>query len=72
MNNSTHKKHKLIKRLLPLYLAAFFNGLIFWYAIEKLFMTKIGFDTQSITYAAAISTIATLIFETPLGVLADR
>jgi hypothetical protein len=34
----------LHSRFRPLYVAAFFQGLVFWYPIEKLFMSTIGFN----------------------------
>jgi len=60
------------RRLLPLYIAAFLQGVPFWYAIEKLFMIDIGFNTASIGVMVAIMSIVMLAIETPSGVLADR
>lgn len=60
------------RRLLPLYIASFLQGIPFWYAIEKLFMIGIGFNTASIGLMVAIMSIVMLIVETPSGVLADR
>lgn len=57
---------------MPLYVASFFSGLIFWYAVEKVFMTQIGFSNSGIILAMMIMTVGTLIFEMPSGVLADR
>jgi MFS family permease len=66
-------KTKLTKRFLPLYIAAFFQGLVFWYSIEKLFMSNtLGFKPQGIAVATIFVVVATLIFEIPAGVLADR
>ena len=66
-------KSKLNKRFFPLYIAAFFQGLVFWYSIEKLFMTNtLGFKPQGIAVATIFVVVATLIFEIPAGVLADR
>lgn len=66
------KLSKVGKRLLPLYVAAFFQGLPFWYAIEKLFMVEIGFNTATIGIMVAITSIVMLAVETPSGILADR
>ena len=69
------KKRKLSsvsKRLLPLYAAAFFQGLPFWYAVEKLFMVEIGFNTATIGVMLAVTSIVMLVVETPSGILADR
>ena len=63
---------KTNRRLLPLYIAAFFQGIPFWYAIEKLFMLDIGFNTASIGLMVAVMSIAMLAIETPSGILADR
>lgn len=59
-------------RLSPLYVAIFLQGLPFWYATEKLFMTEIGFSIESIGLSVAVMSIVMLIMETPSGVLADR
>lgn len=61
-----------MKRLLPLYVAIFFQGFVLWYAIEKLFMRQIGFDDASIGVMVAILSAVMLIVETPSGILADR
>lgn len=63
---------KLLLRLSPLYIAAFFQAFNLWYAIEKLFMSGIGFDDAAIALAVALFTIVTLLVETPSGILADR
>lgn len=60
------------RRLLPLYIAAFLQGVPFWYAIEKLFMLDIGFNTASIGMMVAIMSAVMLAVETPSGILADR
>lgn len=67
------KNHSpLTRRFLPLYAAAFFQGLVFWYAIEKLFMTSIGFDGITIGLGIAVYSVVVLLSEIPLGILADR
>lgn len=60
------------RRLLPLYAAAFLQGIPFWYATEKIFMLGIGFNTATIGLMVAIMSVAMLIVETPSGILADR
>ena len=60
------------RRLMPLYIAAFFQGIPFWYAIEKIFMLGIGFNTATIGLMVAIMSIVMLAVETPSGILADR
>jgi len=60
------------RRLMPLYIAAFLQGIPFWYATEKLFMLGIGFNTATIGVMVVIMSIVMLVVETPSGVLADR
>jgi MFS family permease len=62
----------LSKRFRPLYVAAFLQGIIFWYSIEKLFMQGIGFDAKKIASAIIILNIVNIAANTPIGVLADR
>jgi len=63
---------KLNKRLLPLYIGMFLQGLVFWYATEKLFMYGIGFDANTIAISVAIYSVSALLTEIPSGILADR
>jgi predicted MFS family arabinose efflux permease len=60
------------RRLMPLYISSFLQSLPFWYAIEKLFMTSIGFDIAAIGMMVAVMTTVSLLVETPSGILADR
>lgn len=69
---SVRVKDPIIRRLIPLYGAAFLQGLILWYAIEKLFMTGIGFTDATIGLMVAAYSAMMLLFETPSGILADR
>lgn len=70
---STHTTdHALLKRLMPLYGLSFFQGLIFWYAVEKVFMTSIGFSPVMITASVVLMTVTSFIVEVPSGILADR
>lgn len=62
----------LYRRLLPLYIAVFFQGFVFWYTVEKLFMRSIGFDDAGIGNMIAAYSVVMLLVETPSGVLADR
>lgn len=62
----------LNKRLLPLYIAVFFQGFTLWYAIEKLFMHQIGFNDAGIGVMVAAYCVIVLAVETPSGILADR
>lgn len=63
---------RLVKRLAPLYVAAFFHAFVLWYAVEKLFMRSIGFDDAGISFMVAAYSTLMLIAETPSGILADR
>jgi MFS family permease len=56
----------------PFYIALALEGLIFWYAIEKVFMRRIGFSDSDITLAIALMSAITLLTEIPFGILADR
>lgn len=64
--------HRLTQRLLPLYIAAFLQSCVFWYSIEKLFMTSIGFTPLTIALMATAYSIVILGIETPSGIIADR
>lgn len=72
MSESLEINTRLRIRLTPLYFAAFFQGFVLWYAIEKLFMRGIGFDDAAIGLMAAAYTVIMLVTETPSGILADR
>lgn len=60
------------KRLLPLYITAFFQNFVLWYTIEKLFMQGIGFDSFGIGFMVALYSFVMLVVEVPSGILADR
>jgi MFS family permease len=62
----------LQKRLRPLHLASFLQGLVFWVPVEKLFMDEIGFDAASVGLMAAAYAAVVPILEIPSGILADR
>jgi MFS family permease len=62
----------LTKRLAPLYIAAFLQGFVLWYPIEKLFMRHIGFDDAGIGLMIAVYSTVMLVTATPTGILADR
>jgi MFS family permease len=62
----------LSRRLLPLQIAIGLQGLILWVPVEKLFMSKIGFDAGSVAVMAAAYAVVVPLFEVPSGILADR
>lgn len=64
--------NSLQRRLRPLYLAAFLQGLLFWIPVEKLFMYEIGFGAASIGLMAAAYAAVVPVLEVPSGILADR
>jgi MFS family permease len=67
-----HQVGSLTRRLLPLQLAAFLQGVGFWVPVEKLFMTEIGFDAATIGLMAAAYAAVVPLVEVISGVLADR
>lgn len=69
----TEKQMKALnKRLVPLYVSAFFHSFVLWYTIEKLFMRSIGFDNTDIGFMVALYSVVMLTVEIPSGILADR
>lgn len=66
------KRSALIRRLLPVFLAKFFRNLVFWYGIEKLFMTTIGYNDVTIGMMAAVYSAISILADAPSGILADR
>lgn len=65
-------KTKLDTRLRPLYGAAFLQGFVFWYAIEKIFMKSIGIDDAGIALIIIVFTAVMTVANLPFGILADR
>ncbi len=55
-----------------IYLYSFCEGLVFWYAIEKLFQQGIGFSMATIVTVGLIVQAGKMVFEIPSSVLADR
>lgn len=55
-----------------LYLSNFLTGLVFWYAVEKLFMYSIGITPFGVSVNAVVLVIVTSLFDVPFGALADR
>lgn len=60
------------KRLRPYYISRLLEGVIFWFAIEKLFMQQLGFTNAGIGLVIVMMTAMTLLSEVPLGIIADR
>lgn len=59
-------------RIHKLYLSNFLTGLVFWYGIEKLFMSSIGINAIGVGIATAVFLVFDLIFDIPAGIIADR
>src|SRR5687768_16418157 len=61
-----------LSRIHKIYLSNFLTGLVFWYGIEKLFMSSIGIDAVGVGWATAVLLGFNLIFDIPSGISADR
>ena len=59
-------------RLMPFYISRLLEGVIFWFAIEKVYMTSLGFTASGIGLAIVLMSAVVLLSEIPLGVIADR
>jgi hypothetical protein len=58
---ASSSQQELTRRLLPLYIAAFSQGLVLWAPIEKVFLKSLGFDQASFSISNA-SQIASSCF----------
>lgn len=59
-------------RIQKLYVSNLLTGLVFWYGIEKLFMQSIGIDAFGVGIVTAIILVFTLLFDLPMGLVADK
>ncbi len=57
---------------MPIFVSKFLRNLVFWYGIEKLFMTTIGYNDASIGMMVAVYSTISILTEVPSGILADR
>ncbi|HEX6556207.1 MAG TPA: hypothetical protein VF026_25840, partial [Ktedonobacteraceae bacterium] len=62
----------LTRRLLPLYIAAFSQGLVLWAPIEKVFLNSLGFDQAALGLMAACYGSLIPLLDLTSGILADR
>ena len=62
----------LTRRLLPLYIAAFSQGLVLWAPIEKVFLRSLGFDQAALGLMAASYSSIIPLLDLFSGILADR
>jgi hypothetical protein len=60
------------RRLMPLYIAAFSQGLVLWAPIEKVFLRSLGFDQASLGLMAACYSSLIPLLDLFSGILADR
>jgi MFS family permease len=63
---------RVMRRLLPVYVASGLQGFMLWTPIEKLFLNEIGFDSAAVGLMAAAYAVVTPLAEIPSGILADR
>lgn len=61
-----------LTQIQKLYLSNFLTGLVFWYGIEKLFMSSIGINAVGVGATTAILLAFNLLFDIPSGILADK
>jgi MFS family permease len=75
---TTHKflasqsQMSLTRRLLPLYIAAFSQGLVLWAPIEKVFLRSLGFDQTALGLMVACYSSLIPLLDLFSGLLADR
>ncbi len=62
----------LTRRLLPLFIATFSQGLVLWAPIEKVFLKSIGFDQATLGLMAACYASLIPLLDLTSGILADR
>ena len=63
---------RLSRLLLPLFIAAFSQGLVLWSPIEKVFLNSLGFDQAALGLMAACYTSLIPLLDLTSGILADR
>lgn len=61
----------LTRRLLPLFIAAFSQGLVLWAPIEKVFLKSIGFDQAALSLMVACYASIIPLLDLGSGLLAD-
>ena len=62
----------LTRRLLPLYIAAFSQGLVLWAPIEKVFLRSLGFDQAALGLMVACYSSLIPLLDLSSGLLADH
>src|SRR5437762_9316516 len=66
------RSQTLTRRLLPLFIASFSQGLVLWAPIEKIFLRSLGFDLATIGLMAACYAGLVPLLDLFSGMLADR
>src|SRR5690349_16839776 len=69
---ASRSQTSLTRRLLPLYIAAFSQGLVLWAPIEKIFLKGLGFDPAALGLMAACYSSLIPLLDLASGILADR
>jgi hypothetical protein len=70
--NAVTPRRTVGRRLLPLQAGIALQNFMLWVAVEKLFMSEIGFTAVSIGVMAAAYAVVVPLLEVPSGILADR
>ena len=71
-SRASRSQSLLTRRLLPLYIAAFSQGLVLWSPIEKVFLKSLGFDQAALGLMAASYSSLIPLLDLGSGLLADR
>jgi predicted MFS family arabinose efflux permease len=69
---ASHPQALRTHRLMPLYIAAFSQGLVLWAPIEKVFLRSLGFDQATLGLMAACYSSLIPLLDLFSGILADR
>jgi predicted MFS family arabinose efflux permease len=70
MQEPTDPNYRKLKR--NLFLLAISRGMVFWYAIDKLFQSHIGITLGQIVLIGVIAQGSKVLFELPTSIVADR
>lgn len=69
---ASQSQAQLTRRLLPLFIAAFSQGLVLWAPIEKVFLRSLGFDQATLGLMVACYASLIPLLDLTSGILADR
>lgn len=62
----------IMRRMVPLLVAAWLQSFVLWYAIEKPFLDGIGLSSTQMATLVVIFNVAMTLTNVPLGLIADR